>query len=329
MKYTNKKRMGSPIKILIFILFNILSISVHSSSNEELRSSINKGTVGIVAGSVAGTYSRFAQDLSNVVDEVGDIRVIAMLGKGSQQNIYDLLFLRGVDLAIVQSDVLQALSENPPVPNLKDKIRYITKLYDEEVHIVAKRDIFSIKQLAGARVSVGNKGSGTNMTARVLFDALDIPVNFINQPITEAKSELLSGNIDAIVYVAGKPVSTFETFTKEDDVRLIKFEMEKQLSDAGYISGNFTKDDYPALVGDEPVPTVSVGAILSVYNWPQDDDPTGRYEKTSRMAKKILNTLPLLKEERYHKKWKDVDPNFVLPAWKRFKPAEDWLSGSL
>jgi TRAP transporter TAXI family solute receptor len=216
------------LKITTFLLACIIANTVHAASNEGLRSSINKGTVGIVAGSVSGTYSRFAQDLSNVIDEVGDIRMMAMLGKGSQQNIYDLLFLRGIDLAIVQSDVLEALSKNPPVPNLKDQIRYITKLYDEEIHIIAREEIFSIKQLVGSRVSIGNKGSGTNMTARIVFQSLDIPVKFVNQPITEAKSELLNGNIDAIVYVAGKPVSSFESFTKEDKVRLIKVEMGKQ-----------------------------------------------------------------------------------------------------
>lgn len=305
----------------------ILPSVVVSQTVDELRARINKGTVGIVAGSVGGTYSRFAQDLSNVIDEVGDVRVVAMLGKGSQQNIYDLLFLRGVDLAIVQSDVLEALSENPPIPNLKDKIRYITKLYDEEIHIVARQDILSIKQLVGRRVSIGNVGSGTNMTAKVVFDALDIPVEYVNQPVSEAKSALLNGDIEAIVYVAGKPVSAFESFTKNDGVRLIKVEMEKELSDAGYISGNFTPQDYPALV-DTPVPTISVGAILSVYNWPEDTDPTGRYQKTARMASEILDALPLLREDRFHNKWKDVDPAFSLNSWLRFKPAEKWLGAS-
>ena len=312
--------------ITVFSLV-LLPMAATAQNIDELRARINKGTVGIVAGSVGGTYSRFAQDLSNVIDEVGDVRVVAMLGKGSQQNIYDLLFLRGVDLAIVQSDVLEALSENPPIPNIKEKIRYITKLYDEEIHIVARQDVLSIKQLVGGRVSVGNSGSGTNMTARVVFDALDIPVEYVNQPVTEAKSALLNGDIDAIVYVAGKPVSAFESLTKDDGVRLIKVEMEKELSDSGYISGNFTPQDYPALV-DSLVPTISVGAILSVYNWPEDNDPTGRYQKTARMTSEILDALPLLREDRFHRKWKDVDPTFTLDSWFRFKPAEDWLGAT-
>jgi TRAP transporter TAXI family solute receptor len=310
-----------------FGLIIFLTSNSHAQSVEELRASINKGTVGIVGGSVGGTYSRFAQDLSNVIDEVGDVRVLATLGKGSQQNIYDLLFLRGIDLAIVQSDVLEALSENPPIPDLKDKIRYITKLYNEEIHIVARKEIISVKQLVGKRVSVGNTGSGTNMTARVVFKALDIPIEYVNQPVSEAKSSLLNGDIDAIVYVAGKPVATFESFTKSDNVGLIKVEMEKELSDAGYISGNFTAQDYPALV-DTPVPTIAVGAILAVYNWPEDDDETGRYRKTERMTNEILNALPLLREDRFHKKWKDVNPKFELESWNRFKPAVDWARGN-
>jgi TRAP transporter TAXI family solute receptor len=315
------KNIKRAIKILVLAL---TPMALSAQTPDELRARINKGTVGIVAGSVGGTYSRFAQDLSNVIDEVGNVRVVAMLGKGSQQNIYDLLFLRGIDLAIVQSDVLEALSENPPIPNLKEKIRYITKLYNEEIHIVARKDVLSIKQLVGGKISIGNVGSGTNMTARVVFDALDIPVDYINQPISEAKSALLNGEIDAIVFVAGKPVSSFESFTENDGVRLIKVEMEKELSDAGYISGNFTSQDYPALV-DSPVPTIAVGAILAVYNWPQDDDPTGRYQKTARMTEEILDALSLLRENRFHKKWRDVDPSFELDSWNRFEPAKQWL----
>jgi len=321
------KKIGLYFGYLAIFLGVFSGSSARSQTVEELRSSVNRGTVGIVAGSVGGTYSRFAQDLSNVIDEIGDVRVIAMLGKGSQQNIYDLLFLRQVDLAIVQSDVLEALSKNPPIPDLKQKVLYITKLYNEEIHIVARQDIISVKQLVGRRVSVGNVGSGTNMTARVVFDALDIPVEYVNQPISEAKTALINRDIDAIVYVAGKPVSAFEGFTKADNVRLIKVEMEKELSDAGYISGNFTPQDYPALV-DTPVPTIAVGAILAVYNWPPDDDPTGRYNKTSRMTSKILDALPLLRENRFHRKWKDVDPSFTLDSWLRFRPAAEWLENN-
>jgi len=88
----------------------------------------NRDAVGLVSGSVTGTYARFAQDLSDALDAPGELRVIAMLGKGSIQNIADLLYLRNVDAAIVQSDVLRFLRDGKVFPGLEEKnsLRYAT-----------------------------------------------------------------------------------------------------------------------------------------------------------------------------------------------------------
>ena len=285
----------------------------------------NRGTVGIVAGSVQGTYARFAQDISDVIDQIGDVRVLAILGKGSMQNILDLLYLRGVDLAIVQSDVLQAMTmEEAPVRDIRDKVRYVTKLYNEEVHVVTRREIGSIKELSGLRVSVDNALSGTNMTARILFGVLDIPVEFVNQPTVEARAALLRGDIDALVYVAGKPVSAFASLRQTDNLHLLPIELEKELDAAGYLGGRFTSGDYPTLVSAE-VPTISVGAILAVYNWPEDTNPSSRYQKTARVVREILEALPLLQDGLYHEKWSEVDLSSEVGSWTRFKPVQEWL----
>lgn len=64
------------------------------------------GTVGIVTGDIDGTGIRIASDLARVLDSGAELRIIPIAGKGSIQNINDLLTLRAVDIAIVQSDVL-------------------------------------------------------------------------------------------------------------------------------------------------------------------------------------------------------------------------------
>jgi TRAP transporter TAXI family solute receptor len=306
----------------------VLATSSFANGISTGRAEINRGTVGIVAGSVEGTYSRFAQDISDVIDQIGDVRVLAILGKGSVQNILDLLYLRGVDLAIVQSDVLQAMTmEEAPVRDIRDRVRYVTKLYNEEVHIVARREIGSIKELSGRRVSVDNALSGTNMTARLLFGVLDIPVEFVNQPTAEARAALLRGDIDALVYVAGKPVSAFASLRETDRLHLLPIELEKELDAAGYLGGRFTSGNYPALVSAE-IPTISVGAVLAVYNWPEDANPSSRYQKTARVVREILEALPLLQDGLYHEKWSEVDPSSEVGSWTRFKPVQEWLGAN-
>lgn len=120
-----------------------------AQSAQVLRNRINQGTVAIVSGGVNGTYIRIAADLASVLDNGDELRVLPILGKGSVRNISDLLYLRGVDLAIVQSDVLSYIREQNIHPNIEQRIRYITKLYNEEVHVLAGPDIKSLKDLAG------------------------------------------------------------------------------------------------------------------------------------------------------------------------------------
>ena len=78
----------------------------------------NAGTVGIISGGADGTYVRIAADLAAVLDDGDSLRVLPILGKGSLQNIADILVLRGVDIGIVQSDVLAYARREKLLPGL-------------------------------------------------------------------------------------------------------------------------------------------------------------------------------------------------------------------
>jgi TRAP-type uncharacterized transport system substrate-binding protein len=130
---------------------------------------MNAGTVGIVSGGVAGTYIRVAADLSAVLDDGNNLRVLAMIGKGSVQNIADVLYLKGVDIGIVQSDVLAYIRRENMFPGVERRVNYITKLYNEEFHILARNDIRELGDLAGKKVNFDNRGSGTFITSTIVF----------------------------------------------------------------------------------------------------------------------------------------------------------------
>ena len=148
----------------------------------QTREYVNSGTVGIISGSVGGTYARFAQDLSDVLDDLGRIRVLGVLGKGSAENVSDLVYLRGIDVAIVQSDVLTEIRNQQRIANIESRISYVTRLYDEELHILAQPEIASLADLAGKRVNVGQIGSGTKHTSSIVFEALGIGVLPVYMP---------------------------------------------------------------------------------------------------------------------------------------------------
>lgn len=283
----------------------------------------NRDTVGIVAGSVSGTYARFAQDLSDAVDSPGELRVVAMLGKGSVQNIADLLYLRNVDVAIVQSDVLRFLRENEVFPGLESKIRYVVRLYDEEVHVLARPEIATLKDLAGRRVNFGPKGSGTAMTAKIIFEAEDIPVEPLNLSNSEALAALEAGGIAAAIFVVGKPATYFREIGSEHGLRLLPLELTKGLEDT-YLDAELGPADYPNLIGEgERVPTIAVGAVMAAYNWKPG---TSRHDRVVRFVRRMLDALPVLQTDAYHPKWRSVDPRATVPGWQRLEAVEQWLA---
>ena len=124
----------------------------------EQRDLVNQGTVGIISGGIAGTYVRIAADLADAFDRGYDMRVLPVIGKGSVRNIEDLLLLRGIDIAIVQSDVLEFYKRADLFPGIEDKIAYITKLYEEEVHLLARAEIASVDELRGRQGQFRHRG---------------------------------------------------------------------------------------------------------------------------------------------------------------------------
>src|SRR5690606_28887375 len=123
-------------------------------STESQRERVNQGAITILAGGINGTYIRIASDMASVLDDGERLRILPVVGKGSVQNITDLLYLRGMDIAIVQSDVLEFIRKQNLHPTIDQRIRYVTKLYNEEIHVLAGRGVARMADLAGRKVNV-------------------------------------------------------------------------------------------------------------------------------------------------------------------------------
>src|SRR4051794_21109038 len=101
----------------------------------------NAWTVGIAGGLIDGTYMRFADELAKVLDDGDNLRIRPMVSYGAASNLDDLLYLRGIDLAVTQSDVFEYFRTERKTPNLQNRVRYILRLPIAELHILAKTDI--------------------------------------------------------------------------------------------------------------------------------------------------------------------------------------------
>src|SRR6516165_9192122 len=283
---------------------------------------VNRGVVELQTGRAAGISVRIAEDLANLIDDGATRRVLPVIGKGSLQNITDLKLLRGVDMAIIQADVLDYARQQNYFPGLEGWITYIAKLYNEEFHLLARRDVKTVAELANQRVNVDLRGAGTAITAGRLFDLLNISVTPTYDDHEVALEKLRKGEIAAIAFVAGKPAPLFRDLTGEDGLHFLPIPLRPEVT-AAYVPTRLTAQDYPGLVpGDQPVDTVAVGAVLAAANLQYGSD---RYRNLVNFVEAFFTGFQTLLEPGHHPKWREVNIMAELPGWRRFPPAEEWL----
>jgi uncharacterized protein len=283
------------------------------------------GTVGIVAGDVDSTGIRVASDLSRALDSGTELRIMPIAGKGSIQNINDLLTIRAVDIAIVQSDALARFVKISRQPGVQTRMQYLAKLYSEELHVLSRMQFLCLQDLTGRRVSFGPKESGMAITAEAVFEANAIAVDPLYLDHEEALGRLKRGEIDALVYVGGKPSRAFDKVTHKDKVHFLDVEYLPALQ-ASYLPAIITSDDYPNLVApNESVGTIGVSTVMAVHNWPPQSE---RFRVVSRFTERFFASLDRLKSGSFSPKWREVNINAPLKGWQRFQPAERWLSAN-
>ena len=101
----------------------------------------------LISGTIGGTYVQFGADLASVLDDGNKLRVLPIVGRGSVQSVADILFLQGVDLGIVRSDTLDYLERKGFAKDIKKQFTYVTKLYNEEMYVIASKSIRSMRDL--------------------------------------------------------------------------------------------------------------------------------------------------------------------------------------
>lgn len=278
----------------------------------------NRGVVQLVTGSGNGISVRIAEEISNIVDDGATRRVLSTVGKGSLQNVTDLKMLRGIDMAILQTDTMEQVR----AANREGGMTYIAKLYNEEFHLLARRDIKSVADLANQKVNVDQIGAGTGTTASRVFGLLKIAVVSTNDHQAAALEKLRKGEIAALAFVSGKPAPLFRDLKAADGLRLLSIPLTAEMTGV-YVPTRLTSADYPDLVpADQPVDTVAIGSVLAVANLRSDSE---RYRNVANFVDAMFTKFETLLEPGNHPKWNEVNLAAELPGWRRFPPAEQWL----
>jgi uncharacterized protein len=296
----------------------------------------NQNTIGIISGSPNSddTYLLTAYDLAEVLNDGDDLRILPVAGVGGPRNIRDVRILKGIDIGLTQSSILNNFrTTNERLGHFDDKIVYLAPLFTEEVHLVARSDVTSLAQLQGQKVNLDAKASGTSYTLRDVFDRLGIKVEEVSMSQVDAFEKLKSGEIAATAVVAGKPVRSMTKLKLAEGFHFLPIPYSSTLLHSStlatttYLPTRLTHDDYPDLIlRDQPVDTIAVEAVLIAYNWPKNTD---RYRRVAKFVDAFFSRISEFQKPPHHPKWQEVNIAATLPGWTRFDAAQAWLDSHL
>ena len=286
-------------------------------SPAEMIRETNMSTVGIAAGRTEGAPLRFAAELARALDDGNNMRLLPIVTRGPFENVHDLLFLRGVDMAIVYGDVLDHFKTRPPLPEFERRINYIMHLFPSEVHVFARPEITKLEDLAGKPVNFNTRGTAAAYSGPLVFERLGIKVDARFDPHPTAMREMATGDkYAATVWVSTKPLDPFLKGQWASGFKFLPVPLTSALEEY-YLPAQLDAADYPNLIrAGESITTISVPAVLAVYAWPQDSD---RYRRVSRFIDYLVDRLPKLQNEAgFHPRWKDMNLAAGVPGWRRF-----------
>jgi uncharacterized protein len=288
----------------------------------ELRARKNEWTVGVVGGLLSGSYMTFADELAQVLDDGDNLRILPIVTHGAASNLDDLLYLRGVDVAMTQSDVFEYFRTQRKTVNLENRINYIIRLPTSEMHVLARTDVNGLADLRGKKVNFGPEGSASSLTGTIVFQRAGVQVEPTNFDNPLAMQKLKSGEIAALVRVINKPIDFFAKIPANAGLHMVPIPFTKNFEDV-YALGEFTSQEYPGLVPPGKVTdTIAVPAVLAVFNWQKNTD---RYRKVQRFVEAFFTKFEQFQQPPRHPKWRDVNLAATVPGWTRWPPAEEML----
>ena len=234
------------------------------SGNENTRLSWHAGGTG-------GTYFPLSNEFKTVVEDNTDFSLNVQSTGASVENVGSLTD-GSADFALIQNDIaffakngtgIDAFDGNP-IENL----RGVATLYPETITVVTLADsnISTLSDLSGKTINTGDLGSGTQVNANQILEAVGI-TEFTEQNagFSQASEQLANGDIDAAFVVGGWPVGAIEDLATTNDVQIVPIQGENRqtIKDA---ASWFADDTIPAGTYngvDEATETIAVQAMIA------------------------------------------------------------------
>ena len=213
-----------------------------------LPEKLNQNTVTVISGNPNGTYLYLAYDMSAVLDDGNELRVLPVIGKGGYQNVMDVLHLRGVDLCITQSNIMSYLKKTGEIgPQHREPARLH--------HPALQRGDARPRRPRHQERAGPQRQEGQLQRRRQRHAVLDPPDlraarhqgEEVNVGQADGYQMVKSGEIAATVLIAGKPTGSFAKFKLEPGMTLLPVAYTEAL-EQDYFPAKLTREDYPGLI---------------------------------------------------------------------------------
>ena len=298
--------------------------NVSAETEEEVKQRVNGGAVTLITGGLeyaSNIYAALARDMVAVLDEENNLRVLPIMGHGSMRNIEDMLYLRGVDVGMVHSDIMKHLELEGKLVSARRRLRYITKLYDEPFHVIARKEITDFADLKDRPVALGPIDSGSDLSGRTFLRVLNLEPQIVNVPWPEAVEQLKSGAVAAIIYPTRSRSKFIRKLSEDPSLKLLSLpEADKAVLET-YTPVSLTSEDYPGFIGkDETRDTLQMSAILTTFNWRADGGV--RYQRVTNFITKLFTKMDNLRAPSRHSVWRKLELADDVKGWERYAPAQ-------
>jgi TRAP-type uncharacterized transport system substrate-binding protein len=281
---------------------------------------MNAWTVGLAGGLLEGAPIRLAAEIARVVDDGDNLHVLPVVTRGATENVNSLLYLRGIDAAIINSDVLDEYKSQ--VPDIQRRLAYVLNLFPSELHIFVRPEIKSLNDLVGKKVNFNNQGTAAAYSGPLIFSRLGLDVEKTFIPHQVALEQMRKGEMAAVVFITSKPVDAFVRGRWEPGFKFLPLPYESKFEDY-YLPATLDAADYPNLIKQgERVATIAVPTVLVAFNWPVKSN---RFERVARFVDYLFSRIDKLQAPGFDPKWKSINLAATVPGLTRFPAAQAWL----
>lgn len=303
-----------------------------SIPTRQAAAKVNEDTIGVVF-THEELFHQLVHNLERELEQDSGLRIVPIMGKNHVQSIYDLLYLKGVDLALVRADAIEFVKRESDYPGIQRVIKSVAKVSEEKIVIISRKDYQSLEDLAGQVVGFGLPGSGEYVTGTIAFGALEIVPEHLETDNKTAIEKVKSGELAAMVYLLRAPdavqtgadlaaATAVKALKQEDELHVLPIPASEALSSI-YTAVTLTHDDLPGLIGaDESISSYSVDAIIAAYKW---SSTHSRYKQSARFVNALMDGLDGLQNGVYQPAWKRVDLALATPNVETLPLVKDTL----